>query len=156
MTDEQIDRLLALEAAATPEPIAEARFGCGRSYLSVADVVLAMEGDKCRDGDMPNEVYDPIPAHEYETATIGGESINGMDECLIRVFRGSTWTPKMLKFVADKINAATKPPIALADLIHDLKQCRDLLRECVDSIEANKGVKEAGKAGREYLRRVDG
>src|SRR5688572_12433766 len=85
--------------------IAEVLFSCGRSYLSVAGVAVAMEGDKCRDGDLPDEVYEPIPAHELERGIIGGESIKGMDPKVVRFFRGDNWTPKMLQFVADKINA---------------------------------------------------
>jgi hypothetical protein len=34
------------------------------------------------------------------------------------------------------------------------REAIDLLNECVDSIEANKGVKEAGRLGREFLRKV--
>lgn len=84
--------------------LAEVCFTCGQAYLSVAGIAVAMEGDACRDGDMPGEVYDPIPAHELEYGTIGGESVNGMDTKVVRFFRGSTWTVKMLQYAADKIN----------------------------------------------------
>ncbi len=89
-------------------PLAEVNLSCGRYNLTVAGIVLAMEGDKCRDGDMPNEVYDPIPEEELATATIGGKPVNDMPEELVRFFRGSHWNLLMLRYAADKINEATK------------------------------------------------
>jgi hypothetical protein len=92
----------------TKAPLAEVRFTCGRCYLSVAGIVVAMEGDQCRDGDMPNEVYDAIPDRELETASIGGEPIKDMPIEVVRFFRGSNWTEKMLEYAASKINATSQ------------------------------------------------
>lgn len=86
------------------KPLAEVRLSCGRFYLSVAGVALAMEGDKCREGDLPDAVYDPIPDEEIERATIGGQSIKEMDPRIVRVFRGERWNRAMLDYVAEKIN----------------------------------------------------
>lgn len=86
--------------------IAEVGLACGRHYLSVAGITVAMEGDKCRDGELPEEVYEPIPEAELATATIGGKPIWDMDPKVIRFFRGDYWTPRMLQCVADRINRA--------------------------------------------------
>ncbi len=86
--------------------IAKVLFSCGRHYLSVAGVALAMEGDKCRDGDLPEEVYEPIPEEELNRATIGGKPIRDMPMDVVRFFRGDCWTKKMLEYVAVRINAA--------------------------------------------------
>lgn len=84
--------------------LAEVGFSCGRSYLSVAGIAVAMEGDKCRDGDMPEEVYEEIPEFEMAHGTIGGKPVKGMEPALIRFFRGSCWTRKMLEYAAKVIN----------------------------------------------------
>jgi hypothetical protein len=102
---------MTTEAEIVEEPLAQVKFSCGRSYLSVAGIALAMEGDKCRDGDLPPEIYEPIPEHEMEHGTIGGEPVKGMDPALIRFFRGSCWTEGMLKYAADKINAIRSLPL---------------------------------------------
>jgi len=90
------------------EPLAEVRLSCGRFYLSVAGIAVAMEGDKCREGDLPDEVYPPIPDEELATATIGGEPIADMDPRIIRVFRGERWTESMLRYVAGRINEVSR------------------------------------------------
>ena len=84
--------------------IAEVKFSCGRYYLSVADIPLAMEGDKCRTANLPIELYDPIPPHELETAAIGDKPVKDMDPKVVLFFRGSTWNKAMLDYVADHIN----------------------------------------------------
>lgn len=84
--------------------LAEVRLGSGRFYLSVAGVVVAMEGDPCRDSELPEEVLPPIPIEELEHATIGGKSIIDIPINVVRFFRRDKWTSKMLEYVADKIN----------------------------------------------------
>lgn len=86
------------------ESLAEVRLSCGRLYLSVAGIAVAMEGDKCRYSNMPEEVFDPIPEHEMATATIGGKPCKDMPVEVIRFFRGDVWNERMLKWVADRIN----------------------------------------------------
>lgn len=86
------------------ESLAEVKFSCGHHYLSVAGVVVAMEGDRCRDGGLPESVYDPIPPEELEHATIGDKRAKDIPIEVVRFFRGDNWTPKMLEYVADKIN----------------------------------------------------
>lgn len=88
--------------------LAETRVCCWRHFLFVAGVAVAMEGDPCRDGDLPEEVLLPIPADEMERATIDGKPIKDMPTDVVRVCRGDNWTPKMLDYVAAKINAAAK------------------------------------------------
>jgi hypothetical protein len=88
--------------------LAEVGFSCGRHYLSVAGIAVAMEGDKCRDGGMPEEVYDPIPPEELENATIGGKPVKDMPIKMVRFFRGDVWTKKMFDYVAGRINVASK------------------------------------------------
>jgi hypothetical protein len=90
------------------KPLAEVLLSCGRQYLSVAGIAVAVEGDKCRTSSLPDDVYDPIPAEEMETATIGGKPIKDMEPSVIRFFRTDNWTPKMLEFVAEKINQAAQ------------------------------------------------
>lgn len=87
------------------EPLANVRLCCGRNCLFVADMVLAMEGDKCRDGDFPEEVLPPIPPEELERATIGDKRAKDLPIDVVRFFRGDNWTPKMLEYAAEKINA---------------------------------------------------
>jgi hypothetical protein len=72
--------------------LAEVLLSTGRYYLSVGGFALAMEGDACRDGDFPDELYDAIPEEERLTATI----------------RGSLWNKGMLTFVAERINERTR------------------------------------------------
>jgi hypothetical protein len=88
--------------------LAEVKFSCGRHYLSVGGIAVAMEGDKCRDGDMPEHVYEPIPEYEMEHGTIGGEPVKGMEPAMIRFFRGSNWTQQMLEYAAQTINEKAK------------------------------------------------
>jgi hypothetical protein len=38
--------------------IAEVRFNCGRYFLVVAKVVIALEGDPCRDTNYPENRWD--------------------------------------------------------------------------------------------------
>lgn len=90
--------------------LAEARCCCGRITLFVAGIALAMEGDNCREGGLPDHLYNEIPDHEMATATIGGEPIRDMLTQLVRFFRGDVWNGEMLRFVADKINATANPP----------------------------------------------
>lgn len=86
--------------------LAEVRYYCGRAYLSVAGVTVAMEGDKCRHSDMPEEVCEPIPESELETATIGGEPVKDMLRNVVRFFRGDNWTVAGLEWAAEQINRA--------------------------------------------------
>lgn len=86
--------------------LAEVRLSTGRQYLSVAGVVVAMEGDPCRDSDLPESILPPIPEQELATATIGGKPAKNLPIELVRFFRGDNWTPAMLEYVAQKINEA--------------------------------------------------
>lgn len=86
--------------------IAEVRFACGRHYLSVAGIAVAMEGDKCRDSEFPEEVMPPIPEEELEHAMIGDKRAKDLPIEMVRWFRGDCWTEKMLEYAAQKINAA--------------------------------------------------
>lgn len=63
--------------------LATVETACGRAYLSVAGIVVAVQGDVCRDPDVPN------------VQTAGW--IHGMG-----------WTIPMLEFAAAKINEALK------------------------------------------------
>lgn len=85
--------------------IAEVRSSCGRRYLRVAGIAAAMEGDPCRDGNMPESVLPPIPPEELDAATIGGKPAKDMPVDEVRCFRGENWTVEMLQYAADKINA---------------------------------------------------
>lgn len=92
-------------------PLAEVRLSCGRCYLSVAGIAVAMEGDKCRDGNMPEEVLPPIPEHELEHAMIGDQRAKDLPIGVVRFFRGDCWDEKMLEHAAKVINeAAEKGP----------------------------------------------
>jgi len=88
--------------------IAEVGLSCGRYYLSVAGIVLAMEGDKCRDASLPESVLSPIPQDELEYATIGGKPVKDLPIETVRFFRGDCWNKKMLDYVAKKINEESK------------------------------------------------
>lgn len=88
-------------------PLAEVRLSCGRHYLKVAGVIVAMEGDKCRDSEMPEEILPEIPAAELEHAMIGEHRASDLPIKTVRFFRGDCWTKRMLEWAADKINRAT-------------------------------------------------
>jgi hypothetical protein len=89
------------------KPIAEVRCTCGRNVLFVGGFALAMEGDKCRDGSLPEHVLPPIPLEELERASIGGTPATELPRDVVRFFRGDCWTTPMLEYVAEKINAAS-------------------------------------------------
>lgn len=86
------------------KPFAEVRLSCGRQYLSVGGFCLAMEGDKCRDNSLPEEVLPPIPADELERGRIGEVPIKDVPIMVVRFFRGDLWTPEMMEYVAAKLN----------------------------------------------------
>ncbi len=86
------------------ELLADVRLSCGRHYLQVAGFVLAMEGDPCREAQLPEEVYPEIPEEELAHATIGDKPANELPRDIVRFFRGVRWTPEMLRYVADVIN----------------------------------------------------
>jgi hypothetical protein len=86
------------------ERLAEVVCWGGRLHLRVAGFYLATEGDKCRDGNLPEEVYSPIPEAELERATIGGKPVKDLPADVVRFFRGDIWNERMLEFVAEAIN----------------------------------------------------
>ena len=83
--------------------IAEVNFSCGRNFLEVAGITLAVEGDACRDS-LPEECLEPIPTEELAQASIGGKPASDMPIDMVRFFRGEQWTKRMLEYVADEIN----------------------------------------------------
>jgi hypothetical protein len=85
-------------------PIAEVLFSCGRHYLSVCGLAVAMEGDRCRESDLPDDVLPPIPPEELAAASIGGKPAAEMPLSVVRFFRGERWDEMMLRYVADEIN----------------------------------------------------
>ncbi len=86
--------------------IAEVRSSCGRHYLSVAGIVVAMEGDKCRDGGLLEEAYAAIPPEELAQASIGGKPASELPIDVVRFFRGDHWSEALLQAAADQINRA--------------------------------------------------
>ncbi len=58
--------------------IAEVLLCCGRNVLYVAGLAVAMEGDKCRDGHIPEEFIPEIPKEELENSYIGGKKSIGI------------------------------------------------------------------------------
>jgi hypothetical protein len=82
------------------EPLAEVVLAMGRQHLRVAGVVVATEGDKCRDVNLPESVLSPIPAEELEHATIGDKRAKDLPVDLVRFFRGDNWMPQMLEWAA--------------------------------------------------------
>ncbi len=92
-----------------PRPLAEVRCTCGRNVLFIAGFAVAMEGDRCRDGNLPESVLPEIPREELERAMIGDKRASDVPVELVRFYRGDNWTGAMLEYVADKINAALSP-----------------------------------------------
>lgn len=92
------------------DPIAECYCCCGRECLFVCGIAVAIEGDRCRDGNFPEDVLDPIPREELESAMIGDKRAIDLPIGVVRFFRGDNWTPKMMKWAADKINAMALLP----------------------------------------------
>lgn len=118
-TPEELARMMLAELANHNPPIlwtsppeeriiAKVSGACGRYFLNVAGVAVAMEGDPCRDGDMPENILPPIPEEELEYATIGGQPIKDMPIDIVRFFRGDKWNKAMLEYVAGKINEAAQ------------------------------------------------
>lgn len=89
-------------------PLAEVVLSMGRCHLRVGGVYLATEGDKCRDGNIPEHVLPPVPPEELASASIGGEPAASLPTSVVRFFRGDNWTTEMMEWAADKINAAAK------------------------------------------------
>ena len=87
--------------------LAEVLFTCGRHYLNVAGIAVAMEGDPCREM-LPEECLEPISKEELENATIGGTPARDLPIGTVRFFRGDKWTKKMLEYAADQINKKGK------------------------------------------------
>lgn len=77
---------------------------CGRCYLAVCGFIVAMEGDPCREGELPEAVLPPIPPEELARARIGGRPVSEMPIEVVRFLRGDRWTKEMLGYVADAIN----------------------------------------------------
>ena len=67
--------------------IANVYSSCGRTYLNILGTAVAMQGDICRDADMPWELY--------------AKQVSPFQ-----------WNTPMLQFVADKINTAARQTIA--------------------------------------------
>ncbi len=84
--------------------LARVGLSCGRYYLSVAGIVVAMECDPCRDATIPEEVRKPIPEGELATAMIGDRPAAELPVEVVRFFRGDRWTYGTLHWVADRIN----------------------------------------------------
>ncbi len=83
--------------------IAAVKLSCGRTYLEVAGIAIAMQGDTCR-ATLPEECLDQIPESELQRASIGDESAKDLPVEVVRFFRGDRWTIQMLEYVANKIN----------------------------------------------------
>jgi len=76
--------------------IARIGLSCGRLYLEVSSIIVAMEGDVCRDSTIPEKYRTPV-------IKIDGKPIE-----LVRYFGGSAWNEEMLEYVRDKINLSVK------------------------------------------------
>lgn len=77
---------------------------CGRYVLMVGEFALAMQGDLCRTGNIPESVLPPIPEDELQTASIGGKPIRDMPVEQVRMFRPEYWTKEMLQYVCNALN----------------------------------------------------
>ena len=87
--------------------IAEVFLSCGRHFLSVAGIVVACEGDPCREC-LPDDIAEPIPDDELISSWIGEHKAADLPKAVVRFFRGEKWTPRSLRWAADKINAEAK------------------------------------------------
>ena len=67
-------------SAGLSNPLAYVGLGCGRQYLKVAGVIVAVEGDICRDPMIPEEYRHQKQEHRL------------------------TWMPEMLEYAAKAIN----------------------------------------------------
>lgn len=84
--------------------IAKVSASCGRLYLEVAGICVAMEGDPCR-AELPETCRPPIPEEELAQISIGGMPASELPIGIVRFFRRSNWDEGMLQYVANKINA---------------------------------------------------
>ncbi len=83
--------------------IAEVRFSCGRAFLFVAGIAVAMQGEVCHQ-QIPEEFAEPIPEEEMRTAHIGGKPISELPMDVVRFFRPENWTVQSLTWAAAQIN----------------------------------------------------
>lgn len=110
--------------------LAEVGFSTGRYFLSVGGVIVAMEGDKCREN-LPEEACEPIPEEE-EHATIGDKRAKDMPLHIVRYFRGDRWNKKNLTWVAKRINqvvAGKAEPYEQSEAIPPEEKTDDAERE---------------------------
>jgi hypothetical protein len=107
--------MTAIDEAA--REIAEVRFSCGRAHLVVAGITVAMQGDKCRHGEFPENILPPIPPEELERATVGGKPAKDLPIEMVRWFRGDNWTEEMLKYTAEQINRRHLAPPGERELV---------------------------------------
>ena len=85
--------------------LASVKLSCGRVYLEIAGIIVAVQGDKCRSSSQfPDEVLPIIPTEELENATVGDKSAKDIPLDVVRFFRGECWTDKMLEYAAKRIN----------------------------------------------------
>jgi hypothetical protein len=89
---------------------AEIVFSMGRCHLKIGGFYLATEGDKCRDGNLPEELFSPIPQEEIDRATIGGKPAGDISIEIVRWFRGDNWNEHMMRYVAEQINKQVSCP----------------------------------------------
>jgi hypothetical protein len=87
--------------------LAEVRCSCGRYFLSVAGIAVAMEGDSCREANVPEDLWGEIPTAELAQATIGSRPAAELPTDVVRFFRGGRWNEDMLRWAAETINRST-------------------------------------------------
>jgi hypothetical protein len=90
------------------EPLAAVRVSCGRAYLSIGGMIIAVEGDPCRDSTLvgnfaPRNLGDTPPP----SLTIP-PSIDYVVDRYIPYSVRHVWSPGMLEAVAHRINACLR------------------------------------------------
>jgi len=78
--DQKKQKVSGLVERGVSQPLAYVGLACGRQYLKVAGVIVAIEGDICRDPMIPDEYRHPRPEHHLK------------------------WMPEMLEYAAKTIN----------------------------------------------------
>lgn len=119
----QIDSVMANKTSA-PQPapqgevkqmagdeVATVGLSCGRYYLEIAGIAVAVEGDACRHM-LPEEAAEEISQDELDRASIGDKKASELPLDVVRFFRGQAWDGKSLRWAAKKINADHERTVA--------------------------------------------
>lgn len=88
------------------EPLAFVGLACGRQYLKVGGVIVAMEGDVCRDATIPAECCERrVDTIALDSLTNGRVMDEERFESIKRMCTRDVWNAKSMEWTAKQINS---------------------------------------------------